>query len=117
MIFSLPSISWSSIFEYFFPPEEKRIPLTAKEIPNILYSMISLLLLAYLARRPNTRLTRFAIMLPTLIWTIRAGTAYQWWPPEYYKAFNYFVGASLPSAMFGRLMKCGDRSLVYWFRQ
>jgi hypothetical protein len=109
-------ISWSSFYEFFFPQEEKRMPLTAKEVPSILCSMVSLLLLAYLARRPNTRLIRIAIMPPTLIWIIRAGTAYQWWPPEYYKAYNCLVGASLSSVGLGYLMKCRDRSRVHCFR-
>ena len=115
-ISSLAPISWSSFYEFFFPQEEKRIPLTAKEVPNILCPMVSLLLLAYLARRPNTRLIRIAIMPPTLIWIIRAGTAYQWWPPEYYKAYNFLVGTSLSSVGLGCLIKCRDRSRVYCFR-
>jgi hypothetical protein len=52
------------IVEYLFLPEEKRTPLTAKEIPSILYAMISLLCLAHRARRPNTRLVRFAMIPP-----------------------------------------------------
>lgn len=112
---SLPTISWGSFYEFCFPPEEKRIPLTAKEVPNILCAMVSVLLLAFLARRPNTRLIRIAIMPPTLLWVLRAGTAYQWWLPEYYKAYNFLVGAFLSSVGLGRLMKCRDRSRVYCF--
>ena len=103
-------------FEYLFPPEEKRIPFTAKEMPSVVYPMVFQLSLAFLVRRPNTRLLRCAIMAPTLIWTIRAGTVYQWWPPEYYKAYSYLVGASRSPVTLGQLMTCRDRSRLYWVR-
>ncbi|KZO96956.1 hypothetical protein CALVIDRAFT_498241 [Calocera viscosa TUFC12733] len=73
----IPSIaSWWP----FLPPEE-RIHITIETFPILITTGPPVLLLAYLARRPNTLLYRLAILPFAVAWCLYVVTGFRWMTP------------------------------------
>lgn len=70
------------LFRGIIPEPQHRIPLSWNVAPYVLAHYVPFVLLAYLARRPNTYFTRL-LLFPIIVYTIlSAAFGYQWTIPS-----------------------------------
>lgn len=80
-------------FRTLVPEPKNRIPLTWTNSHLVILPIIPLLVLSYLARRPQTRFLRLAV-LPLSVWsTLSAAYTYEWMNPVY-NVYNFASGES-----------------------
>jgi len=81
------------VFRALVPQPHERIPISKHHIPYLLFPVIPLIYMGYLARRPNTFTLR--VLLLPLVVAVTVGTYFRFmWTEPRYNVYNWGQGKS-----------------------
>ena len=85
-------------FQCVIPEPHDRLAMTWSALPLILYALLGLLLLACLARKPNTRLLRMLVLPTVILSAFRFSFRYVWTEPIL-NVYNWGQRMSIPPVL------------------